>query len=153
GTSWPPPDDLVRFWNTNTAGDHMTKTPDSVSTGIERINNPSNPLSICIIGSGISGLTAAFYLSRFRNVRITVFERSDCFGGRANVNENGEHCPRVFLSNYKYLFSILRGVENDDGVAIYDTLRAVHRYTHIEGRGWAEISHLYVVLAKGSYSA
>jgi len=106
------------------------------------------PVNICIIGSGISGLSAAFYLTKYQNVRITVYERSDVFGGRANVNQDGEHCPRVFLSDYARLFSILRGVENDDGTSIYDTLQAVHRYCYIEGRGWAEISHLYVALAR-----
>jgi glycine/D-amino acid oxidase-like deaminating enzyme len=126
----------------------MPPTPDSLGTITGRNIRSGEPLNICVIGSGISGLSTAFYLSKFLNVDITVFERADAFGGRANVTGNGEHCPRVFLSNYKRLFSILREVENEDGLAVYETLQPVHRYTHVEGRGWAEISHLYVVLAK-----
>jgi predicted NAD/FAD-binding protein len=134
-------------------GVHMSGSPDSGGTEAERISNSrgpmnSGPMTICIIGSGISGLSAAYFLSKYQNVRITVYEGSRFFGGRANVTEDGEHCPRVFLSDYACLFSILRGVENDDGSSIYDTLEAVHRYCHIEGRGWAEISHLYVALAR-----
>jgi len=129
-------------------GDHMSVSQGSADTAAEQIGDPGGPMNICIIGSGISGLSAAFYLAKYQNVSITVYERSDVFGGRANINEHGEHCPRVFLSDYECLFSILRGVENDDGVSIYDTLQAVHRYCHIEGRGWVEISHLYVVLAR-----
>jgi hypothetical protein len=54
----------------------------------------------------------------------------------------------VFLSDFSCLFRILRSVRNEDGTSIYDTLRTVHRYCRIESRGWAEISHLYVMLAK-----
>jgi glycine/D-amino acid oxidase-like deaminating enzyme len=104
-------------------------------------------MRICIIGAGISGLSAAFYLTRCQDVSITVYERSDVFGGRASVKD-GEHCPRVFLSDYTHLFGILRDVENGEGASIYDMLKTVHRYCHVEGREWAEISHLYVVLAK-----
>jgi len=126
----------------------MSASPDSVGSVAEQIGDPGSPMNVCIIGSGISGLSAAFFLAKYQNVCITVYERSDVFGGRANINEYGEHCPRVFLSDYECLFSILREVENGDGTSIYDTLQAVHRYCHIEGRGWIEISHLYAALAR-----
>jgi len=114
----------------------------------ERASNTSDPVNLCIVGSGIAGLSAAFYLAKYQNVTTTVYERSDTFGGRANVEAGAEHCPRVFLSDYTHLFSILRNIECDTGASVYDTLQTVHRYCHIKGRGWAEISHLYVALAR-----
>ena len=40
-------------------------------------------MKIAIIGSGISGLSAAFYLSKFSD--ITIFEKNKNFGGHANT--------------------------------------------------------------------
>ena len=40
-------------------------------------------MKIAIIGSGISGLSAAFYLSKFSD--ITIFEKNKKFGGHANT--------------------------------------------------------------------
>ena len=40
-------------------------------------------MNIAIIGSGISGLSTAFYLSKFSN--ITLFEKNKMFGGHANT--------------------------------------------------------------------
>ena len=40
-------------------------------------------MKIAIIGSGISGLSTAFYLSKFSN--ITLFEKNKIFGGHANT--------------------------------------------------------------------
>ncbi len=40
-------------------------------------------MKIAIIGSGISGLSTAFYLSKFSD--ITLFEKNNKFGGHANT--------------------------------------------------------------------
>ncbi len=51
-------------------------------------------MRIAIIGGGISGMTAAYYLSRQHD--ITLFEASDYIGGHANtavVNENNRQIP------------------------------------------------------------
>jgi glycine/D-amino acid oxidase-like deaminating enzyme len=106
-----------------------------------------DPVRICVIGAGLAGLSAAFYLTRYPGVSVTVYEQAASLGGRANISADGEHCPRVFLNDYHYLFRILREVSNEAGGSLYETLRAVHRYCYLAGRGWAEISHLYAVLA------
>ena len=40
-------------------------------------------MKIAIIGSGISGLSTAFYLSKFSD--ITIFEKNKKFGGHAKA--------------------------------------------------------------------
>jgi predicted NAD/FAD-binding protein len=50
------------------------------------------PKKICIIGSGISGLTCAYYLSRYHEVK--VYEANDYVGGHTHtidVDHDGEH--------------------------------------------------------------
>lgn len=104
-------------------------------------------MKVCVIGSGISGLSAAFYLSRYDGVQTTVFEQADVFGGRANVTADGEHCPRLFLSDYTHLFEILRAIEHE-GRPIHAALHKVHRYCRTKNHGWVEVSHLYRAFAK-----
>jgi hypothetical protein len=105
-------------------------------------------MRICIIGSGIAGLSAAFYLTGFQDVRVTIYEQASVFGGRASVTNGGEHCARIFLSDYDYLFSILRVLRRPDNRSVYDMLRTVDRHCYVDGRGWVQISHLYVMLAR-----
>lgn len=66
-------------------------------------------MRIAIIGSGISGLTVAHLLAR-RHVETVVFERSPHLGGRANIDQDGEHCPRIFLDDYHRFFQLLREI-------------------------------------------
>lgn len=103
-------------------------------------------MRIGIVGTGIAGLSSAFYLSAFRGISITMFEQAGVFGGRANVTSDGEHCPRLFLSDYAYLLNILGQVRSADGQNIRDGLSAIRRYCHVES-SWVEVSHLYFALA------
>ena len=105
-------------------------------------------MRICIIGSGLSGLSASFYLSQYDDMRITLHEQASVFGGRANVAQGGEHCARLFLKDYNYLFSILGIIRTPDGRSVFDSLRQVKRYCHTMTSGWVELSHLYPLLAR-----
>lgn len=42
------------------------------------------PPTIAIIGGGISGLSAAYYLSKWKHAKILLFEASNCLGGWIN---------------------------------------------------------------------
>jgi tryptophan 2-monooxygenase len=46
------------------------------------ITPPATKKSIAIIGSGASGLVAAYELSRIKNIKVTLFEAGDRMGGR-----------------------------------------------------------------------
>lgn len=105
-------------------------------------------MHIAIIGSGIAGLSAAFYLTEFQETAITIYERAAVFGGRAGVTDGGEHCARIFLDDYKYLFSIFRRLEYQDERSVYDVLQEADRYCYADKRGWVRVSHLYAILAK-----
>lgn len=105
-------------------------------------------MRVCILGSGISGLSAAFYLSGYVGTEITIFEKANVLGGRANVFNGGEHCARIFLSDYEYLFEILKGIPIPDGRSVFDTLIASRRYCYSKKSGWIQTSHLYPMLAK-----
>jgi hypothetical protein len=100
-----------------------------------------------IVGSGLSGLSAAFYLSQHR-ASITIYEQDGTLGGRANVIDGGEHCARLFLDDYSHLLAILSCIETAGGASVRDTLRSVTRYWHSDRSGWIAISHLYPFLAK-----
>ncbi len=50
-------------------------------------HNPEHPLRVAVIGAGISGLTAAYYLSRNTCWDVTVYERRERIGGHAHSHE------------------------------------------------------------------
>lgn len=104
-------------------------------------------MKICVIGAGIAGLTAAFQLADCRDIDVTVYEQDSRFGGRAAVDDNGEHCPRLFLDDYHELFDVLKQIKGRTGGSVFDDLRRVRRFTHVDGR-WLEISHIYRFLAQ-----
>jgi glycine/D-amino acid oxidase-like deaminating enzyme len=104
-------------------------------------------MKVWVIGGGLAGLTAAFHLSGRPDVKVVLYEQESQFGGRANVEAGGEHCPRFFLNDYTVLFGILRQIEGRDGRSVHDSLRRVRRFSHVHGAGWVEISHLYRVFA------
>ena len=54
-------------------------------------------MKIAIIGSGISGLSTAFYLSKFSD--ITLFEKNNKFGGHANTYD------------FNYVKIVVEGIE------------------------------------------
>lgn len=64
---------------------------------------------ICIIGSGLSGLSCAHYLKK-NNYQIKIFEKKSYPGGRANSEQvNGYTCDigfQVLLNNYDELKKI-----------------------------------------------
>ncbi|MFF5225124.1 FAD-dependent oxidoreductase [Dactylosporangium sp. NPDC000521] len=103
---------------------------------------------VCVIGSGISGLSCAFHLTEHEGVEVTVLERDDVFGGRANTDADGEHCPRIFLDDYHALFDTLRRIPGPDGLSVHAHLRRLRRFSYAHARGWIEVSHLYQVFAK-----
>jgi predicted NAD/FAD-binding protein len=95
----------------------------------------------------LSGLSAAFYLLKYEGVEIKILERAPVLGGRANVTEHGDHCPRLFLNDYDYLFDILRQIPADRSRSIYDSLRPLKRYWKGRTADWVEISHPYAMMA------
>ncbi|MBK3580344.1 FAD-dependent oxidoreductase [Streptomyces sp. MBT65] len=105
-------------------------------------------MRICVIGSGIAGLTTAFALCDHPDAELTVYEQDAHFGGRADVGPGGEHCPRFFMDDYRHLLRILGMIKGPDGRTVRDSLRRVRRFAHTETTGWVEISHLYRMLAK-----
>jgi glycine/D-amino acid oxidase-like deaminating enzyme len=102
----------------------------------------------CIVGSGIAGLSTAFYLTGYEGTQTVVYERAAVLGGRANVVEGAEHCARLFLDDYTHLLDILRQIPGRDGRSLHDELRPVERYCHTRRRGWVRTSHLYPLLAR-----
>ena len=104
-------------------------------------------LRICIIGAGISGLSAAHYLSDDQRHELTVFEANEEFGGRASVTGDGEHCTRLFLRDYAYLLQLLCEVPAENG-SVHDGLEACRRFARTRGGAWIEIDHIYAFLSK-----
>ncbi|MFE5285883.1 FAD-dependent oxidoreductase [Nocardia sp. NPDC056611] len=104
-------------------------------------------MKVCVVGAGISGLSTAQYLSRYHDVEVFVYEQSSTFGGRANILDGGEHCPRVFLNDYHYLFEIFKDLRLSDGSTVYDSLTTLQRYWASSRSGWVELSHTYSIFA------
>ncbi len=68
-------------------------------------------MQVTIIGGGISGLTAAYYLEQQEGINITLLEKSDRIGGRIKTDEvDGfllDHGFQVFLTAYPEARAIL----------------------------------------------
>lgn len=100
-------------------------------------------MRVCIVGSGISGLAAATYLSQYHGMDVSILERDAMFGGRANSVDGAEHCQRLFMDDYTSFFDILRGVPAPDSFgSIFDSLEPVARKVRVGGE-WRRISHIY----------
>ena len=104
-------------------------------------------MRVCVVGGGISGLAAATYLRALPDTHVTVFEQAAHLGGRADVDADGEHCPRFFMDDYTHLFALLRQIPLARGGTVHEALREARRFSHTDA-GWVEISHLYRFLAR-----
>lgn len=104
-------------------------------------------MHICVIGSGISGLAAAHYLSAQPETTLTVLESSLEPGGRARVSDGDEHCTRIFIGDYSHTFQILREVPSGSG-SIADAMRPLRRFVWTSSKRWVEISHVYAAQAR-----
>ena len=67
-------------------------------------------MKIAVVGSGISGLSAAYYLSKKHHVDI--FEREDHFGGHSHTIDLffGEKKVSVDNTNFEYCGKVLSGI-------------------------------------------
>ncbi|MCS7478749.1 FAD-dependent oxidoreductase [Umezawaea endophytica] len=104
-------------------------------------------MKICVVGSGISGLAAAHYLTDHPGHSVTVLEAASQFGGRANVTPDGEHGPRIFLADYHYLLGLLREIPAG-GRSVRDALRKCRRFAGRSDGTWVEIDHIHAFLAR-----
>jgi glycine/D-amino acid oxidase-like deaminating enzyme len=104
-------------------------------------------VKVCVVGSGISGLAAAHYLSDSPEVRVTVLEADDHYGGRANVTSEGEHCTRLFLADYHHLLALFREIPGVGGTVL-DSLRRCRRFAGRSEGNWVEIDHIYAFFAR-----
>ncbi|GAA2991370.1 FAD-dependent oxidoreductase [Actinokineospora diospyrosa] len=104
-------------------------------------------MRVCVVGSGIAGLSAAHYLTDHPGVSVTLLEAAEQFGGRANVTADGEHCTRLFLADYHHLLALFREIPAIDGTVL-DSLRRCRRFASRDNGSWVEIDHIYASLAK-----
>ena len=76
--------------------------------------------SVAVIGSGVSGLTAAYALRRHRNV--TLFEADDRFGGHAHTHDVDEHAvDSGFIVHNDRTYPLLRRLFDELDVAVQPT--------------------------------
>jgi oxygen-dependent protoporphyrinogen oxidase len=72
---------------------------------------------LAIVGAGISGLTAAFYLQK-RGIPVVVYEASDRCGGMIDSTSRGgflaESGPNTILTNSVAIPTLIRDLELDD---------------------------------------
>jgi glycine/D-amino acid oxidase-like deaminating enzyme len=132
--------------------------PDTSSAAQQRLPDETGPagtrpspepgLRVLVVGAGIAGLSAAFYLAGRDGIHVTVYEQDRVFGGRANVVDGAEHCPRVFLSDYERLLGILGEIALPDGRTVLECLRPLRRVSRSAQGEWIELSHLYKFLAR-----
>jgi predicted NAD/FAD-binding protein len=76
--------------------------------------------SVAVIGSGVSGLTAAYVLGRHRDV--TLFEADDRFGGHAHTHQVDEHAvDSGFIVHNDRTYPLLRRLFAELGVTVQPT--------------------------------
>ena len=76
--------------------------------------------SVAVIGSGVSGLTAAYVLGRDRDV--TLFEADDRFGGHAHTHQVDEHAiDSGFIVHNDRTYPLLRRLFAELDVTVHPT--------------------------------
>ncbi|KAI0433587.1 hypothetical protein F5Y09DRAFT_328819 [Xylaria sp. FL1042] len=94
--------------------------------------DPTKPREIAVLGAGITGLTAAHYLSRYtRNANITIYEASDGPGGWIKANRvevedaEGQRGHVLFQNGPRMLRSGSTSTKYDD-LVLYDVLAGLN---------------------------
>jgi NAD(P)-binding Rossmann-like domain len=100
-----------------------------------------------VLGAGLSGLAAAHLLASTGQASVDVFEARAVPGGRANVEDDAEHCQRLFLSDYRTLLPLLAQIPLDGASSVRDHLICMRRFVCPPTLGWTEVSHQYSMLA------
>lgn len=104
-------------------------------------------MNICVVGSGISGLAVAHYLTDHPGHSVTILEAAVQFGGRANVTPDGEHGTRIFLADYHYLLGLLREIPVG-ARSVLDILRECRRFAGRRDETWVEIDYASTSMAR-----
>jgi predicted NAD/FAD-binding protein len=88
--------------------------------------------TVAVVGSGVSGLTAAFVLRRDRDV--TLFEADDRFGGHAHTHEVDEHAvDSGFIVHNDRTYPLLRRLFAELDVEVHPTEMSMS--IHCDGCG------------------
>ena len=88
--------------------------------------------SVAVVGSGVSGLTAAYILGRDRDV--TLFESDDRFGGHAHTHQVDAHAvDSGFIVHNDRTYPLLRRLFAELGVEVHPTEMSMS--IHCDGCG------------------
>src|SRR5688572_6297268 len=88
--------------------------------------------SVAVIGSGVSGLTAAYVLGRDRDV--TLFEADDRFGGHAHTHQVDDHAvDSGFIVHNDRTYPLLRRLFAELDVEVHPTEMSMS--IHCDGCG------------------
>ena len=90
-------------------------------------------MKIIIIGAGISGLSAAYELSRLKNTKVELYDMNSDGGGLAKSHKYkdgkySEHSWRGFNKSYRNLFDILQNINYNNKV-LYDNINTSKKIT------------------------
>src|SRR5215468_6803594 len=90
-------------------------------------NRKDNLASVCVVGGGLAGLSAACVLAD-AGFRITLFERRPYLGGRASsyehpgTGETVDNCQHVLLGCCTNLLDFYRRIGSEDKIQWFDHL-------------------------------
>jgi squalene-associated FAD-dependent desaturase len=86
------------------------------------------PRSVCIIGGGFAGLSAAVFLSQHNQFEVTLIEASPGLGGRAysffdkTINQYVDNGQHIFAGWYKHSFDFLKIIGSFDKLKFQKSL-------------------------------